>query len=220
MTRATWRRLALALWVAAAGVGCDRVDVPGPDPAVTETRALASFSAVRADGAARVSVRVGTAQQAVTVTAERDHLSRISTEVRDGVLIIAIRGELQIRRRRPEVAIEVPRLTGAAFAGATQGVVDGLRGGELQLEASGAAQVTATGQVDRLGLRVSGAARAQLADLAARVVEVQGDGAAQGEVQATEALSGALSGAVSLTYSGTVTRIEVTTSGAARVQRR
>ena len=85
------------------------------------------------------------------------------------------------------------------------------------IDASGGADVTATGEVDSYRLDASGGADADLRDLTARAIEVDISGGADAEVFATGSVEGDASGGADLTVYGDPNRVIVDSSGGADV---
>lgn len=90
---------------------------------------------------------------------------------------------------------------------------------ELEVEASGSAGVTLAGYVQEQNINWGGAGQYESSKLNTRTTKVNLAGSVRAAVQASERISGALSGASSLRYSREVEDVAVATSGASRLER-
>jgi hypothetical protein len=193
---------------------------------VTEQREVSPFNRIDFRGIGRVIITQG-AEQSVSVTASEAVMSRVRTEVRDGVLIVTLRwwlgmfwriGELKTL----EVRLTVEELAGLKVSGA--GTVESreriqgqdmdiqLTGaGEIHLEIhgrkvnthlTGAGQIVLWGQADEQDVHLTGAGSIQAERLVTRSATVRSSGAGECRVHATESLEARLSGAGSIRYVG------------------
>lgn len=74
---------------------------------------------------------------------------------------------------------------------------------EADIEVSGAAQMTLTGNTGMSKLECSGASKVDLSDFVVRVMDIDISGASKVDVNATELVSGEISGAAKVNYVGT-----------------
>jgi hypothetical protein len=209
--------LGLALLSAGlASAGCEDV-VKGNGDTETEQRSVDAFTQLSVAGAIQAEVTIGS-PQAVSVTAARNIVPLIKTEVRDSRLIVEPRN--QYRTTEPvRVTITVPELSYVAATGASGITAGGIRADALTVRASGASTVRAAGSATRVDAEASGASRLRLDELTATDVRVDASGASSIEVQASGSISGEASGASSVRYGGTP-RVSVSTSGASSVRPR
>jgi hypothetical protein len=106
-------------------------------------------------------------------------------------------------------------VSGASFAG---GAVTA--GGNARLEASGASTVEFTGKAQDATVDASGASHANLAGFAVRNADVNLSGASTGSVNPSGTLSGDISGASHLDYSGTPTLGKISTTGSSSISKK
>jgi hypothetical protein len=106
-------------------------------------------------------------------------------------------------------------VSGASFAG---GAVTA--SGNARREASGASTVEFTGKAQDATVGASGASHANLAGLAVRDADVDLSGASTGSVNPSGTLSGDISGASHLDYSGMPTLGKISTSGSSSISKK
>jgi hypothetical protein len=207
----------------------------------TEKRELTPFHSVDFRGVGRLILQGGD-EQSVEVTAEQSLLPRIRTEVRGGVLIIAVRwwfGMLlrlwDLRSLQVHVRLKELRRLNLSGAGTVES--DGrlsfeeldlrLSGaGRISLELqsrrvlvglSGAGSIELSGQTEELELRLSGAGSIEAEGLASKRARVRSSGAGQCRLQVAETLEASLSGVGSVQYRGSP-RVESRISGIGRLE--
>lgn len=191
--------LAAALLALARGATAQKARDAGRD--ATETRTVAAFERIRLENAAQVRVKVGGAPS-VTVTADANILPRVSTEVKDGTLVIGSKDGGYSTRRRVTVEVSAAVLKGVALSGAGAIQVEGATGDEFTAELSGAGRIRVGGEASTLKVRLSGAGSADLKALKARDADIQLSGTGSVEVHATEALAVEVSGVGKVRYFG------------------
>jgi Putative auto-transporter adhesin, head GIN domain len=202
-----------ALWL----VGCSK-EKEGSGVAASERRNVGSFSRVLLSGEASVVVTVG-GELRVTVRADDNLLRDVDTQVQDSTLEISQPDNLDLAPKVGiDVDITVPTLEGVEVSGSGDVSVDGIRGDVFQTEVSGAGNVHASGQVDRVEAVVSGAGDVRLVDLVAREAIVEISGAGDIHVHATESLTASVSGAGDVIYTGDPEEVNRDVSGAGEIR--
>ena len=141
----------------------------GSGVAATQTRSVAPFTGIYLPGVSTVSVHVGV-KQTVVVHADSNLIARVTTDVRNGTLVIAERGNFS-NERPVSVEVTVPRLDGVALSGSGHVNVEGARARKFTVRESGSGALTVTGAVEELDTSLSGSGNVQLQDLAARDVK-------------------------------------------------
>jgi hypothetical protein len=196
--------------------GCHLTGIRGNGNIITETRTVADFTSVEADGA--FDITWTNAPATFRLTTDQNLLSHIETSVSGKKLRIHSRGQL-----RPtdgmKVTLSSSGLSGARFTGAVRLAATKLSGKGFYLEGSGATRVTIDGTVDELLASLSGASRLDAAGLRTQIVELSISGAGKADVTVSKTLKIAISGAGKVTYSGNP-EIEKRISGAGSVRRR
>lgn len=191
--------------------------IRGSGQAATESREVADFHRIELRGSADAIVHVG-ATKGVSVTADDNLISKVTTTVEDGALIVGMeRGNF---RCKTDIVIEIgmPALEKLSLSGSGDVAIDGLAGSDLELSISGAGDLQATGTVEHLTATVSGAGDMDLYGLTARNAKVKVSGAGDVEVTVLEKLEVTVSGAGDVNYRGTP-QVDKHISGAGSVSR-
>jgi hypothetical protein len=195
------------------GAGCG---TRGSGVAATETREVGQFSTIHSEGALNVIVHVGSDAQKVVLSGDDNILPEIETRVRGDKLVLEHEDWL-----RPDLPLVIeiwtPSLAGIEVSGASDVEVDGLSGGQFDLDLSGASDAELRGKVDRLDVDVSGAGDVDAAWLEATMVVVDMSGAGEAKVWATQTLEVDVSGAGRVVYWGDPGDVRQDISGAGSV---
>ena len=227
------RILLLALSLSA---GCYGDVIRGSGRPGRESRELAPFDGVEVGGGIHVTVAIGPAQ-AVVVEADENVLALVETRVDGGILKVHFRTHINLRNTGDvNVIVQRPSLASLEASGgagidaslaATPGLSLEASGGgvirarglavkKLEASASGGGRLELAGAADQVLLHFSGGARLRGAKLRARVVQVDGSGGCDGELEVSEMVRGNLSGGCSLHVIGNASS-RVATSGGASV---
>ncbi len=174
--------------------------VKGNGDRKAESRPVTSFDRVVASVAADYEVVCGKAPS-LHIEADSNLLKEIETKVQGNTLRIGSKSNLR-SEKGIKVVITTTSLNGFDISGAGAVKIAGARGKSLDISVSGAADVTATGQVDKASMTISGAGSANLSGLQAKVATVEVSGAGDIQVWATEDLKAEVSGAGSVKYKG------------------
>jgi hypothetical protein len=187
--------LLLGLAFAACGGG-DRI---------TETRDVAPFDRLVVEDSVDVAVVPGDGRE-VRVYAGEKVIDRIHTDTVDGVLHVDVRDRGIVIGDDPlgdaRVEVSATDLRGVTVEGSGDVSLGGVRGDELELDVRDAADLDATGSVDRLTATVQGAADANLAGLTVRSAVVDVKDAADADLNVSDRLDVTVRGAADVTYRG------------------
>jgi hypothetical protein len=192
----------------------------------TQAREVTRFNRVDFRGIGRLILSQGD-KQSVTVSASEAVIPHVRTDVREGVLIVALRWWpgifLRIRELTTlEVRLVVEELSGLRVSGA--GTVESrerIQAPEMELQLSGAGEIrlelhgrrVAThltgagrivlwGEAEEQEIRLTGAGSIQAERLASRIAKIHSSGAGECRVHASEELDVRLSGAGTIRYIG------------------
>jgi Putative auto-transporter adhesin, head GIN domain len=186
----------LALLLLAGCGGGDRI---------TETRDVAPFDRLVVEDSVDVAVVPGDGRE-VRVYAGEKVIDRIHTDTVDGVLRVDVRDRGIVIGDDPlgdaRVEVSATDLRGVTVEGSGDVNLNGVRGDELELDVQDAADLDATGSVDRLTATVEGAADANLAGLAVRSAVVDVKDAADADLNVSDRLDVTIRGAADVTYRG------------------
>ena len=172
--------------------------VRGSGVPASETRTVPAFSSIELAGSNVLTIHVG-GKQSVVVHADDNLLSRITTEVRDGRLVVGNKPGGFSTTSPMQVEIRVPTLDALALTGS--GVIH------------------ATGTTDSLDLTLAGSGDAQLSDLRARDVHAVLAGSGRIFVTATDSLDAVVAGSGEIVYSGDPARVTTSVTGSGVVTR-
>lgn len=208
------KRLAPLLLLAALA-GC------GGGERIIESRDVAPFSRLEVNESVDVKVVPGDGRH-VRVYAGENVIDRVVTDSSEGVLEIGVRDRGIVIGSDPlddaRVEVQASALDGVDIDGSGDVVLEGLDGQALSLALHGAADVDASGTVDRLTATIEGAGDANLLDLRARTARVVVQGAGDAEVNVSDELDVSVEGAADVSYAGNP-RITSEISGAGDIKR-
>jgi putative autotransporter adhesin-like protein len=178
----------------------------GSGVASTQARPASRFTAVDLAGFNNVVVRAG-ARQSVVVHADSNLLTRVTTRVRAGRLVIGTTPGNLAAKSPMYVVVTLPSVEAITLRGAGNITVSDLDSRRLTVRLPGAGMVRATGRATRLDVTISGSGTALLGQLVARDVKagVSGDGSIM--VTATHRLDARVSGTGTILYAGNPAQI-------------
>ena len=199
--------------------------VPGSGKIETETREVEDFQAVSIRYPAEVVIIQGESES-VEIETDDNLLPQISTDVRDGTLVIENNEDDWSDRVNAsdgiKITITVQDVNEINFSSAGTLDVNGLTTDELDLSLSGAGEVNlndvdmdsleirlsgagnieASGTADHLGIVISGLGDFEGEDLASLTADVRISGAGNATVRVQDDLTATVSGAGSIDYYG------------------
>ena len=178
---------------------------------VTESREVEDFDSVVLSGSGDVQVIVGESKS-VTVTFDDNLVDLVQTEVRNGELRVYTTGGWSSSLGL-QVEVRTPELRSATVSGAGDMVLNGVSGESLELEISGAGDLSGDGAVDSLSVEVSGVGEAELKQLQSKKATVSVSGAGDATVFATESVDASVSGTGDVEVYGNPASVKQSTSG-------
>ena len=190
----------------------------GSGTAKTETRNVAGFKKIEASGA--VNVEVDT-QKGFNVTVEADDnlLQFIKTEVSGDTLKIYSEGKISPTTKL-NVKISMPEIEGLNVSGASDAKIMNVKTDSLKLKASGASEISLTGETKELNADASGASEINAENLKVENADVEASGASSADVSATNELNVEASGASKISYSGEPKSLKQNASGASSINKK
>jgi hypothetical protein len=190
--------LIVALAAIAVFAGC------GGGDRITETRQVAQFDRLEINGI-DVKVVEGDGRH-VRVYAGENVIDRVITESSGGLLQVNVRDRGIVIGSDPlgdaQVEVTAAALEGIEVEGSGDVLLEDLDAQELELDLQGAADLEATGTVDRLTATIQGAGDADLSELTVRAATVEAQGAADVDLNVSEQLDVSVQGAGDVTYRG------------------
>jgi len=184
----------------------DEVVVGSGIPA-TEDRDVSDFHAVAASGVGQIDIRHG-AEESLRVTADDNLLPILTSEVRDGRLILGSEGRFR-SHDSPRYEVTLRNLDELLLAGVFGVDATGLDTGSFDINVSGVSAVTVAGNAQHQNIAVAGVSIYDARNLTSRTVEVDISGPSRAVVRASERIEGHLTGGATLEYIGNPT-IDVT----------
>ena len=197
--------------------GCRVAGIIGNGHVVTDTRQIADFSEIEANGGFRIEWRTGS--PSLTITTDQNLLQYISSENDDQRLLLHSRGNLW-PSHNITVVITSRQRSGAKLTGAARLTADQLSGPNFAVESTGAAQVHLSGKVDDLITDMTGASKLDAESLQTRTAEISSTGASKAEVTVSESLRVSITGAGKVVYSGNPPTVEKHVSGAGSIHKK
>lgn len=181
----------------------------------SEAREVSAFHAIEVGGVFQVEITVGK-EHGVEVEADDNLLQYIKTEVRRGVLEIkTTRG---IKSANPiRVRVTAQDIDDLEVSGAANVTLNGIKNDGLEVDSSGASQITVSGETAKFIVDVSGATHVYGESLQAVNATVQASGASHVKVNVADSLRADTSGASSVVYFGTPKDIVKKSSGASSI---
>lgn len=203
---------ALALLLA---FGLARAEPPDADaPQATQSRTVPAFHGVDLAGTLTAEVTVGK-PASVTITGDADLVDKVTTTVKDGVLVLHTR-DLHVRNRRNthlRAIITAPDLSSLAITGTGTFTVTGLANDRLAIDVPGTGSIKASGSTGALSVRLGGTGEVTGRDLTARDLVVDIDGTGSARLNATRSVDVRISGTGSLNVHGHPSQIKKTVTG-------
>ncbi len=190
--------------------------VQGEGTVTSVDRTTAGFSHVSVGAGMNVTVRIGS-ELSVTLAAQPNLLGLITTDVRDGQLVVEVASPGILTSRPVALTIHVPELASITLSAGASGTLE-VAGGSLAVDVSAGATIKAIGELDSLKLTASSGATAQLGEILAGSATVTLTGGSSAELHVTGAVTGTADGGSTLRLTETPASVDVKTSGGASVQ--
>ena len=195
--------------------GCHVGGIIGNGHIVTDTRSVADFSEIEANGGFYIEWRSG--PPSLSITTDQNLLQYITTENEGHLLRLHSRGNLW-PTHHIIVAISSPNRAGAKLTGAARLTANQLSGHNFAVQSTGAARVHLEGNVDDLITDMTGASHLEADSLQTKTAEISSTGASHAEVAVSESLRVSITGAGKVIYSGNPANVEKHVSGAGKIQ--
>jgi Putative auto-transporter adhesin, head GIN domain len=231
---------------AALAVGCKGNFSIGPPPIAgsgvskEETRDVDAFHSLEVSDALQVTVTVAAGvKPGVKISGDDNLVPFVEAFVEDGTLVVRLEADSSISPKLPlraqVVAGELDEIKASGVArvemkgaekvgrftadasGAAKVSVEGLESSEATASASGTSQIMLSGSAASLKVDASGASQIKAHSFAVDDADVLISGASSVTLQATESITGDVSGASQLEVHGSPAKQTVSTSGASQV---
>src|SRR5262245_20172782 len=134
--------------------GC-ALAIAGVGPAFAESRDLSGFTRVEASAATDVTVTVG---PNFSVDVSGPGANRVTTRVVGDTLVVGRESGFSWRPQHAEVRVTMPRVEGLSASSAADLVATGVDGGDVDLDASSAADLRVSGSCGAFNAEASSGA--------------------------------------------------------------
>jgi hypothetical protein len=185
----------------------------------TQTRPLASFDRVRLDGAFKTEIVAGGARSQIVIRGERDIVTRVTTGIESGTLVVGMRHSDGIFNSFPKLVITLPALRGFANDGAGTVKISGLTGGDVDIANAGAGAITVAGRAANMKITLDGTGKIDTTAVDAHDVRVDNNGLGGVYVRANGSLTMNVNGVGEIRYAGNPTHVESHVEGIGRTGR-
>jgi hypothetical protein len=208
-----------------------------------EQRTVSSFHAVHISNAFDVYLTQSNEERVAVSAADPEDLRRIETVVEDGVLKIRYddpkklwRGNKKLKAYVAVKNVDQLRASGACdikiegslraaslkmhLSGATDLSGELIVDGNLDIDLSGASDLTISGSAQNVTIDVSGASDVKAYDFTTNTCNVEASGASGVRITVDKELSARLSGASNVSYKGAALIRDIKTSGASNISRK
>jgi hypothetical protein len=189
--------------------------VVGDGQTASETRPLGPVTAINADGAFAVTVRLGAAP-ALAIETDKNLLAIVRTEVSNGRLDIYTDRSYSVDGR-VKVVVTTPNVTDISASGSNQIDGEGLSGGPLSILLNGSNTAVLTGNVSALTAQMSGSNHLSAQQLTADRANVTVSGSGNAAVNARQQIVAEISGAGSIAVYGNPKARSTQVNGAGKI---
>lgn len=180
--------------------GCGIIGERGSGTMATETRQVSGFHEIDLSGSGHVLVSV-TGTESLTVEAEDNILPLLTSEVRNGRLVLGARRSIS-PTREIVYTITVVSLEGVSVSGSGIVTATGIDVSGFDVEISGSGTVVPEGVADQIDLSISGSGRFDGDELVSSSGHVSISGSGRAVVKVTDVLDVEVSGSGRVEYLG------------------
>ena len=181
-----------------------------------ESRKVSEFHAVELAGALTVDIAVGTATT-VEVTGEADLLPKVSTTVKNGVLVIETEKHMKDKNHL-KVAITVAQLDGVTLSGAGQITISGVSGDAFGIRMPGAGEIKVSGSTGAFNVVLDGSGEVNAKQLEAKSATIDLPGTGQVSAKASNAVDARLSGTGQIDVDGKPAKVKKSMTGVGEIR--
>jgi hypothetical protein len=189
--------------------------VVGNGQRASEARSIAAVSAINADGAFMVTVKVG-APPGLTIETDKNLLPIVKTDLSNGRLDIYTDRSYSVDGHI-DVTVTSPNVAEISASGSNHIKGEGLTGANLSISLNGSNNAVLAGNVSAVTVQMSGANHLSAQRLAADSANVTVNGAGNATVDAQQLLVAEISGAGSITVYGNPKQRRTQVNGAGRI---
>lgn len=189
--------------------------IVGDGQPASETRPIGPVSAIRADGAFAVTVKVGS-PPGLTIETDKNLLPIVKTEVSNGRLEIYT-DQSYSADGRIKVTVTSPEVDDISASGSNDINADGLTGDKLTVSLNGSNHVEMTGNVSTMAVEMSGSNHLSAQRLIADNASVRVSGSGNAAVEARQQIVADISGSGSIAVYGNPKQRSTQVNGAGTI---
>lgn len=189
--------------------------IVGDSQSASDTRPIGPVSAISADGAFAVTVKIG-APPSLTIETDKNLLPIVKTDVSNGTLEIYT-DQSYSADRRIKVTVTSPGVGDISASGSNEIHADGLTGDKLTISLNGSNHVEMTGNVSTMTVKMSGSNHLLARQLIANTANVTDSGSGNATVDAREEIVAEISGAGSISVYGNPKQRSTQVNGAGTI---
>jgi hypothetical protein len=185
------------------------------EPTTSQQRQVGAFHGIDLAGTMEVEVTVGK-PASVEVTGEADLVDKVTTKVKDGVLVIdtpELHNHRHHRDSHLRVIVTAPDLDALMISGTGAMKIAGIANDRLAIDLGGTGALTASGSTGALHVAVSGTGEIAGKQLMAKDVVVDVGGTGSARLNASRSLDARISGTGSIHVSGHPSQVKKSVSG-------
>jgi Putative auto-transporter adhesin, head GIN domain len=198
-------------------IGGKTAAVNGSGTVATAARDVPAFTTIETHGTGKMTLRVGEAQS-IKITADDNLLPYLTTEVKDGVLVLKSSASISTKNGIT-YEITAPQIDRLHNSGAISVNASGFSGPTLTVDALGAGSLVLAGKVESFNSSLSGVGSINADKLVADRVSVDVSGVGSAEIRAEKSLKANVSGVGSVQWSGAATDVWKNVSGIGSVRK-
>ena len=184
-------------------------------PQASQARTVPAFHGIDLAGVLTVEVTLGK-PASVTISGDADLVDKVTTTVKDGVLVINTpehRRDQHRRNHRLHATVTAPDLRSLAITGTGTLKATGIANDRLAIDVPGTGTLKLSGSTGALNVRLGGTGEVTGKDLAAKDLVVDIDGTGSARLNATRSVEARITGTGSLDVHGHQSQIKKTVTG-------
>jgi hypothetical protein len=187
----------------------------------SQTRTVPGFHAIALAGTLDVEVTLGK-PASVQVTGEASLLDKVTTTVKDGVLVIDTDRKLRHNNRKDRLRaiVTAPDLDSFVLAGTGGMTITGIANESVAISVPGTGALSATGSTSKLRVSVDGTGQIAADDLASKDAKVDVNGTGQVKLRASQSLEARINGTGALDVYGNPAKIKKSVTGTGAIRMR
>ena len=186
---------------------------------VSQTRSVPDFRGVDLSGVIDVYVTVGP-QASVVLSGEPDALDKVTTHVKNGVLVIGTKRDLPKHTQHLKATVTAPDVSSLSLSGVGDLKVTGVANDSLTVSLTGVGGVKVAGSTGTLRVETSGTGDVSAKDLSAKTSTVVSSGVGDTKVTASQSIDATLSGVGDISVYGHPAQVRKSRSGVGDIRLR